>query len=226
MELNVTPCLNVHENYMSTIFINSYSQGGGANWYDGAYAAWQAKGAASYAASLLDLSGNGNHAFEGVAPTWDAVNGWSFDGIDDYLRTPITPGSTYSAIVAVSDMTPKNNSGIFGSYGGIGKNLPPYFFVSSSAVGSMFYGCGGVGSIAPSATAGVFAIVPTAAYRNGIFDVSIPTAGWTTPNQIYIGIINSNNVAYTPMKISSFGIWNYALDAATVATKSAQMAAL
>lgn len=50
-------------------------------------AAYQPKGAASYAASLVNLANPGTYdCTEGVAPTWD-IAGWSFDGTDDYLIT-------------------------------------------------------------------------------------------------------------------------------------------
>ncbi len=61
--------------------------GGGGNWWDAASAtilgAWQAKGVASYAASLLDLSGNGNDLAEtNGAVSWSAGAGWSFAEAD------------------------------------------------------------------------------------------------------------------------------------------------
>ena len=63
-----------------------------ANWYDGCQAAWIPKGAESAAASLLDVTGNGNHA---VATTynmagWAKATGWA--GNDSgYISTGIVP---------------------------------------------------------------------------------------------------------------------------------------
>lgn len=83
--------------------------------------AWAAKGAASLAASYLRLAGDQGNAnvdpavVGGVAPTWDAVNGWFFSGILPYLLTGITPANGWSAIVKFSDVT---NGGA--AFGGIG----------------------------------------------------------------------------------------------------------
>ena len=60
----------------------------GGTWWDlngtitSCVAAYQPKGAASYAASLTDLSGNSNDATEvsGSEPGWGASTGWTFNG--------------------------------------------------------------------------------------------------------------------------------------------------
>lgn len=49
-------------------------------------AAYQPKGAADYAASLVNLANAGTNDLTGTnAPTWDATSGWQFDGTDDSL---------------------------------------------------------------------------------------------------------------------------------------------
>lgn len=57
-----------------------------ANWWEvpgkTCVAAYQPKGAASYAASKTNLANPGTYdAAEGVAPSWAAATGWSFDGV-------------------------------------------------------------------------------------------------------------------------------------------------
>ena len=48
--------------------------------------AYQAKGAASYAASLVNLANPGTYdAYAGSAPTWAAGTGWVFNGSTQYL---------------------------------------------------------------------------------------------------------------------------------------------
>ena len=87
------------------------------NWWEaggasGAVAVYQPKGAASYAASLTDLSGNENDASEGTAPDWDADNGWKFNGSDDYLDTGLVIASGYTIIVRFSNVA--DNGYLFG----------------------------------------------------------------------------------------------------------------
>ena len=85
------------------------SGGGGPTWWDPAgeglcvWSAYQPKGAASYAASKVDLSGNGNDCVDGGAfPTWDVVNGWIFDNAaTDILNTAFVPASDQSQSVLV-----------------------------------------------------------------------------------------------------------------------------
>lgn len=71
--------------FSPTFQSKSQAAGGYTTWWtlDGAItsclSAFQPKGAASYAASLLDLSGNGYDAVEGVSrdpSKWDSTNGW------------------------------------------------------------------------------------------------------------------------------------------------------
>ena len=72
-------------------------------------AAYQPKGAASYAASLTDLSGNSNDATNGtVYPTWDSTNGWKGNKTAKaYLDTGITvpEDQDISIIIRVSNLT-------------------------------------------------------------------------------------------------------------------------
>jgi len=68
---------------------------------------YQPKGAASYAASLTDLSGNGNDATEGTAPAWASNTGWTFDSISDYLLVPSLgiSGSANRTVIASTYLT-------------------------------------------------------------------------------------------------------------------------
>ena len=65
----------------------------GGNWWEAsgatAVVAYQAKGAGSYAASLVNLANPGTHdLIEGNAPDWDAATGWRFIPANgDYLTS-------------------------------------------------------------------------------------------------------------------------------------------
>lgn len=112
-------------------------------WWDdngnisGALAAWQAKGAASYAASLLDLTGNGHTLVQrqGVVP-WSSGRGWEFDNSQS-LDTMIVPDDGYSVLVQFSNVAlgPSNNDvliGLMDVFGGNDYCIHP--FVSTNHV--------------------------------------------------------------------------------------------
>lgn len=80
----------------------------GGGWWDlngtitSCVAAYQPKGAASYAASLTDLSGNSNDATATNAPDWSESVGWNFiKANSDFIRIPTLPVDTHSATIAV-----------------------------------------------------------------------------------------------------------------------------
>lgn len=69
-------------------------------------AAYQPKGAASYAASKVNLANPGTYnAEDGTAyPTWDATNGWIFNSaLSQRLNTGIVPSDTYTLIIRFSN---------------------------------------------------------------------------------------------------------------------------
>lgn len=87
-------------------------------------AAYQAKGAASYAASKVNLANPGTYNLADGAgyPTWNATDGWIFDGVDDILRmTSGIVGLSWSFLVKYSDgsfVTGNDNATVFsGHYG-------------------------------------------------------------------------------------------------------------
>lgn len=65
-------------------------------------AAYQPVGAASLAASYVNLQNPGTYdAAPGVAPTFDTAEGWVFNGSTQWLDSGITRGSGYTMIVRV-----------------------------------------------------------------------------------------------------------------------------
>lgn len=68
-------------------------------------AAYQPKGAADYAASLVNLANPGTYnAFAGADPTWGATDGWIGAGAS-YLRTGFSLAAGYSFIIRYADLT-------------------------------------------------------------------------------------------------------------------------
>ena len=87
-------------------------------------AAYQPKGAASYAASKVNLANPGTYdATDGTAPTWDNVNGWKQTIAYQYLKTGIMATNGYSLIVRFSDVTPSDRPYIMGGGTGYGKGI-------------------------------------------------------------------------------------------------------
>jgi len=81
----------------------------GGGWWDlngtitSCVAAYQPKGAASYADSLINLASPGtNNAVEGVAPQWDSTNGWKGTG-SSYLYVPVTPLSSWTIAITFTN---------------------------------------------------------------------------------------------------------------------------
>lgn len=65
-------------------------------------AAYQAIGAESYAASKVNLANPGTYDLtDGVAPSWNAETGWTFDGLNQYLFAGAYPHSNVPFTVIV-----------------------------------------------------------------------------------------------------------------------------
>lgn len=72
-------------------------------------AAYQPKGAASYAASKVNLANPGMYdATEGTAPDWDSTNGWKGNGTSQYLYVRVTPLSSWTIAIRFSNRGNRN----------------------------------------------------------------------------------------------------------------------
>lgn len=155
----------------------SRSTGGAVDWYSVAgrncVGAYQAKGAASYAESLVNLANPGtNDLAEIAAPTWSAGTGWTGNGSSMALDTGLYPVSNlWTLIVRVSggtnaaEMTAFGASGYDGGYGAFYSRLQPRSapnaasYWNGSAVGERVDG-----SLVES---GVMAVAGNVAYLDG-----------------------------------------------------------
>ncbi len=194
----------------------------------GCVAAYAAKGAASLAASYINLTGNATYnAAPGSAPTWDSTGGWTFNGSTQYLTTGIIPGSGWSAIIRYSNAVTTNGF-VFGSRGSGGTENR--FRISpvdeSNAIG---YGSGGFLFVSPSLAAGIVAIAGSTAYRNGTAEPGSPMAAWIgTGAAIAIGASNTDGsiTGHTNCKIQALAIYSTTLSGADVATLTTAINAL
>lgn len=131
------------------------------------YSAYQPKGASSFAGSLVDLTGNGNDAIDpggAGTPTWDAVNGWTFNGIANYLATTFTVQNDQSQSVVVQ----YTNNVATGNYLFGAKTGTDYFTISAFSGPRIAYGNGALLAVAPQLLSGNLGVAGNQGYRNGI----------------------------------------------------------
>lgn len=195
-------------------------------------AAYQAVGVGSYAASLADLSGNGNDAVSGgTGPTWDTVNGWSGFGVSAWVNSGITPATdqSYSMLVRYAGAT-------------AGYSVAAGSFYNGATV--LGFGCGSgpwnagwfangtpqQNNTTPVTAAGVYGVVGDQPYLDGVAVVG-PLGGWAggVTSMIAIGGLWSNGAQVSnawPGSIQAVAIYECNLSEGAAGAVSAAMAAL
>lgn len=212
------------------------SQAAGGKWWlagninpANCIAAYQPKGAASYAASKVNLANPGTYdATGGNAPDWDATNGWKFDGVNDYLDTGILPSQTWSVLIRYSDTAFTSSTRYFM---GLLDRDPAYTrFYLSGTTSSISFGNGGQISYSGSSdrTLGVIGISAQDGYQNGVDVIDIPTDKTDYGFSIYIGCRNDSGTAagYMNFYLQAFAIYNAALTSTQVGLLTTAMNAL
>jgi hypothetical protein len=214
---------------MNPIWLNAIrASAGGDPWYraggaSGAVRAYQPKGAASLAASYVDLTGN-QDAAPGVAPGWDAANGWKPNGSTNYLTTGLTPSSdSYTYLIRTAG-SPSNGTIPFGF---LDNNKRSY--IQYNTTPQAVFANGSSGIVVSTPTSGVLAVNATDGYRNGVSLTSaINDWGAGTALEIYIcALKRSGSITnYFNGTIQALAIYNNSLSDAQVLAVSAAMAAL
>lgn len=170
--------------------------GGVSAWWNvpGVVAAYQAVGAADATAARVDLTGNGYGLALGVAPTWDAVNGFTFNGTDHYFTTTLIPQDGWSALM---EFRAYSGTGIlFGLYNSAAPQYARFYGRANRGTSAVGYGMGLEVSVAPEMSTGSLGIAGKQGYRNGVADGSPATGSWdanTIP--LYVGCRNSDGTA-------------------------------
>jgi hypothetical protein len=159
-------------------------------------AAYQPKGAASLAASYVNLAAPGNGLADGtydavpiVAPTWNSTNGWIGDGTK-ILYSPIIFGSTWSVIARFENFGFINPSSPFGyvdaggsiyvrSYTGVETRL------DVRHMGSRYLGSSRIAT-------GTLALADNHFYKNGSY-VADCTHSETLPLNAQFGLLGIRN---------------------------------
>lgn len=212
---------------------NSLAKAGGDWWLAGGIdpadcvAAYRAKGAASYAASLIDLSGNGNNAIEvdGSSPGWDSSDGWSFDNTAKRLSIGFPIDDAYwSFIIKFSDYgeddhwlcgnwTAQRQSGCRNRQGKHSWCNYSFNNVSEFAI------------TLENAESGVSAAAGRDGYWNGEKKVTnIPTDGGTGGNFYFGG--RNYSLSYLDAKIQAFAIYDTVITSTQVGLLTTAMNAL
>jgi len=185
----------------------------------GAYAA---KGAATYAASKINLANPGTYnTVDGTAyPTWDDTNGWKFAGASSqYLDTGITPDNTYSTIIRFSNVTANATCVLFGAQ----SNLTDTYHIFASYSGGASYFRNGGSYAGTGATSGIYGIIGQNAAINGSIVSAIGTGAhaWST---LKVACMSTNY--FLTGYVQAFATYNIALSAPQVLAVYNAMAAL
>jgi hypothetical protein len=199
--------------------------------------AYQAIGAETQADSYLNLNNPGtNNLGVGVAPSWAAATGWTFNGSTQYLTTGITPTSTYTIAIRYvtlgtgSTRIAAGENALNANFGigttdvlGISDNLHARWGDNTGSFFNLFIG----------EEDRVIVLAGDDLYRDGskIYDF-ITTGGAVftgTPNSIYIGAANDGatpDTLHFNNKILAVAIYDTALSGAEITALTTKMQAL
>lgn len=199
-----------------------------SGWWDGngtisgCVAAYQPIGAASLAASYVNLANPGTYdAAPGTAPSFAAATGWTFNGSTQELTTGITPTNdqSWSMIVRTEDEESNGNPWICGG------NSSAYFALAGRFTGTqVIYGNGAFLAPSPILVTGVLAIAGNKGYRNGTAESGTIGTQAGSFQAVRIGYAGANN--RFKGKVLAFAIYSATLTSGQIATVSAAMAAL
>ncbi len=212
---------------MNPIWLNAVRTSGALPWYlaGGApapVAAYQPKGAASLAASYVNLVNAGTFdAVPVVAPTWDTGTGWGLlETSTQWLDTGIVHSAGYSALVFFDSAV--SMACLMGSFTGAGSRLAIY----AASGTNRSYQNGGFLNLAGARINGVMAVAGQTAYYNGAAEAgAIPAFTGTATVSIGIGRMKGTS-DYCTANIKALAIYSTTLTAHQVAAVSAAMAAL
>lgn len=182
--------------------------------------AYQPKGAASYAASKINIANPGTYdAQDGIiVPFWSTATGWE----GPYLNTGLVAGIGYSFLVLFGG-TITAAGRLLGALDGGGRiNLVP-----ETGTNKVEYANGGILSVSPALYSGVLGMAGDTAYRNGYSDGTIPVGGIPALT-IFINSLNTFGVHNfdSQTAIRALAIYNTLLTGPQMLARSNAMLAL
>ncbi len=198
-------------------------------------AAYQPKGAASYAASKVNLANPGTYdATDGAhCPAWSTEVGWTFDGANvEYLviSTLVPSGNAGSSLVCFNSASGTENAWIYGCYAYVTGYT--YGYRRSNGYGSRaYYQEGGAFRLSGLATSGVHGFAGLTAYEDGDSVGSISDVDKADSNAHmnigarHVETITDGDAPFSGV-VTAIVFYSDTLSEAEVATVSAAMAAL
>jgi hypothetical protein len=188
-------------------------------------AAYQPKGAASLAASYINLANPGTYNITlGSAPNWNTITGWIGILNTSWMKTGIIPGVNWSIAIRFSNPTTTYPiSGCRYAY------IDSEFGVSYRAIEGILYRHQSQKFVLPAITSGVFVVAGQNGYRNGNLDTNaIPTATNTAWQELYIQAENRAGTVSGKggCDIQAVAVFNITIDGAQELALSTAMAAL
>jgi hypothetical protein len=178
-------------------------------------AVWCARGASSFAESLLNRANPGTYNLTvGVAPTWAAATGWSF-ATNKYLRTDITAkqGQDQTLLVRFAN---RSGSALAYMVGAQGDGAASYLYIGARSA-YLTYANGAGNNVIPTLTAGVLAVAGAEAYRNGVAEgAALGDWGSAPQRPLVVGARDTGTVAgFFTGDVLYVAYWATAVNAAT-----------
>ena len=195
---------------------------------DNCVAAYQPKGAASYAASKVNLAQPGTYdlADPATQPTWDAATGWTFaGGATQFFDTGYTGPATITLIVRYSGASTTGDVGIMGSVGPVASLL--YTASAAGSGGKRFVHSGASQYVLPEVAADTIAVTREGGYASGspVTTIWSTTQNLTMSQSTKIGNRGDNTTRYTG-NILAVAIYSDIISAAEIAALTTRMNAL
>ncbi len=195
-------------------------------------AAYQAKGAADYATSKINLANPGTYNLENGTsyPTWNTTDGWVFDGTNKWLYANVyadTTNQTWSMLFRFSDgATGTTVENFIGGWSDTNSEL--YFQPNYKNAGIFMAHETSAYKWGTYMTAGVAGMIGRSFYRDGSYVWGVGTGtGCVITNPLTIGkIYPSYTSRFFLGKIQAFVAYNATLTAEQVSALTTAMNAL
>lgn len=173
-------------------------------------------GALSLENSYINLVTPGTYnAATGEAPTWDAVNGWKFNGTSQWLTTQYTWGANKTIIVRFTNCANASRELVF--------NGNSTMLIRPGAFDGRSYQNGATIKVnATAVTSGIMAIAGASGYYNGSADFT----DMENNGQASVVTIAGNGFRWYAVYVQALAIYNAILTSDQVASLTTIMAAL